>query len=188
MSSSVGQFWYWKFNIFQNFWLPTSIMLAVTLATRFKFWSPKSKFGRPGHHFSRQNWALPRTPLNQARQIFYLLLNEYNNCSHFIYIYCRSDNKFCVCTSRIGGVMVTQFFSVLASSAVDRGFEPRSGQIKDHIISICCFSTKHAVLRRKNKDWFARNQDNVSESGDMSTCGLLFQWASTIKIQPSMLV
>ena len=30
--------------------------------------------------------------------------------------------------NRIGGVMV----SVLASSAVDRGFEPRSGQIKDY--------------------------------------------------------
>jgi hypothetical protein len=53
--------------------------------------------------------------------------------------------------------------SVLASSAVDRGFEPRSGQIKDYNIGICCFSTKHAVLRRKDKDWLARNQDNVSE-------------------------
>ena len=30
--------------------------------------------------------------------------------------------------NRIGGVMV----SVLASSAVDRGFKPRSGQTKDH--------------------------------------------------------
>jgi len=27
----------------------------------------------------------------------------------------------------------------------------------------------------KSKDWLARNQDNVSEWGDMSTCGLLFQ-------------
>ena len=120
--------------------------------------------------------------LNQTRQIFYVLFNEYNNCSHFIYIYCHSDNKFCVCSNRIGGVLV----SVLASSAVDRG----SCRIKDNIISICCFSPKHAVLRKKNKDWFARNQDNVSESGDMSTCGLLFQWAtcSTIKIQLSMLL
>ena len=38
----------------------------------------------------------------------------------------------------------------------------------DYEISICCFSTKHAVLRRKSKDWLARNQDNVSEWGDMS--------------------
>jgi hypothetical protein len=34
------------------------------------------------------------------------------------------------------GVMV----SVLALSAVDHGFEPRSGQTKDYKIGICCFS------------------------------------------------
>ena len=50
------------------------------------------------------------------------------------------------------GVMV----SVLASSAVDRWLE----QIKDYTIGICCFTAKHAALRRKRKDWFARNQNN----------------------------
>jgi hypothetical protein len=65
--------------------------------------------------------------------------------------------------------------SVFASSAVDRGFEPRSGQIKDYEIGICCFSAKHAVLKRKSHDWLDRNQDNVSEWSDMSTRGLLFQ-------------
>jgi len=69
-------------------------------------------------------------------------------------------------TNRIGGVM----FSVLASSAVDRGLEPRSGQTKDYEIGICCFSA------------------NVSEWSDMSTRGLLFQWASTMKIRLSVLV
>jgi hypothetical protein len=78
--------------------------------------------------------------------------------------------------------------SVLASSAVDRGLEIWSGQTKDYDIGICCFSAKHAALRRKNKDWLARNQNNVSEWSDMSTRGLLFQWASTIKIQLSVLV
>ena len=73
--------------------------------------------------------------------------------------------------NRIGGAMV----SMLASSAVDRGFEPWSGKTKDYKIGICCFSAKHAALRRKNKDWLARNQNNVSEWSDMSTCGLLFQ-------------
>ena len=53
--------------------------------------------------------------------------------------------------------------SVLCSSAVDREFEPRSGQTKDYKIGICCFSAKHAALRRKSKDWSARNQNNVSE-------------------------
>jgi hypothetical protein len=28
---------------------------------------------------------------------------------------------------------------------------------------MCCFSAKHAALRRKYKDWLARNQNNVSE-------------------------
>ena len=79
--------------------------------------------------------------------------------------------------NHIGGVMV----SVLSFSAVDRGFESRSGQTKYYKIGICCFSAKHAGLRRKNKDWLARNQYNVSEWSDMSTRGLLFQWASTIK-------
>jgi hypothetical protein len=71
--------------------------------------------------------------------------------------------------------------SVLASSAVDRGFEPQSGQITDYEIGIRCFSAKHAVLRGESKDWLARNQDNVSEWNDMSIRRLLFQWASTIK-------
>jgi hypothetical protein len=65
--------------------------------------------------------------------------------------------------------------SVLTSSAVDRGIEPRSGQTRDYKIGICCFSAKHAALRRKSKDWLDRNQNNVSEWSDMSTRGLLFQ-------------
>jgi hypothetical protein len=47
--------------------------------------------------------------------------------------------------NRIAGVMVC----VLASSAVDLGFEPRSGQTKDYIhvyvIGMCCFSAMHAA-------------------------------------------
>jgi hypothetical protein len=43
--------------------------------------------------------------------------------------------------------------SVLALSAVDRGFEPQSGQTKDYKIGICCFSTTYAALWKKNKDW-----------------------------------
>ena len=69
-----------------------------------------------------------------------------------------------------------------------RGFEPRSGQTKDYNIGIWCFSPKHATLRRKNKDWSARNPNNVSEWSDMRTRGLLFQCASAIKIQLSVLV
>ena len=58
--------------------------------------------------------------------------------------------------------------SVLVLSVVDRGFVPRSGQTKDNKIGICCFSTKHTLLRRKSKDWLARNQDNEFDLGEMS--------------------
>ena len=49
--------------------------------------------------------------------------------------------------------MKISYRGVLASSAVDRGFEPRSGQAKKNKIGICCFSAKHAALKRKSKDW-----------------------------------
>ena len=57
----------------------------------------------------------------------------------------------------IGGVMV----SVLALNTVDCGFRAQSAQIKDYKIGICCFSAKHATLRRKSKDRLAQKQDNV---------------------------
>jgi len=41
-------------------------------------------------------------------------------------------------------------------------------KLKTIKIGICCFSAKHATLRRKNKDWLALNQDNLSEWSDMS--------------------
>jgi hypothetical protein len=55
-------------------------------------------------------------------------------------------------------------------------------------IGICYISAKHAALRRKSKDWLARNQNDVSEWSDMSHHGLLLQCASTMQIQPIMLV
>ena len=87
----------------------------------------------------------------------------------------------CQLWDRSGGVMV----SMLASSAVDYGFEPRSGQTKDYKIGICCFTAKYTALRSKNKYFLTRDQDNVSEWNNISTRGLLFLWASTIKLQLS---
>ena len=71
----------------------------------------------------------------------------------------------------IGGVMV----SMLAWSVVDCGFESRSGQTQNYKIGICCFSARHTALRRKSKDWLARNQDNFSEKGNKPVRRLLFQ-------------
>jgi hypothetical protein len=96
----------------------------------------------------------------------------------------RSDESYIAWMSyysihhnRIGGVIVV----VLASSAVDRGFEPQSGQTKNYKIGICCFSAKQPALRRKSKDWLARNQNNVSQLGNMSPRTVI-QWASTMNI------
>ena len=54
--------------------------------------------------------------------------------------------------------------SVLASSAIDCGYELRSCQTKEYKIGIGCFSAKNATLREKN---------NVSEWSDISTQWLL---------------
>ena len=64
----------------------------------------------------------------------------------------------------------TKKHRLLASSVADGGI-PAS--VKDYKIGICCFSTKHAPLKNKSKDWLAWNQDNVSKWADVSTHGML---------------
>ena len=92
---------------------------------------------------------------------------------------------FLVPMNRIGDGMD----SVLASCVIDRGFEPLSGQTKEYKIGICCFSLSTRVsLKIKSKYSLVCNQDNVSEWGDMSIRGLLFQWVRTIQIKRSVLV
>jgi hypothetical protein len=39
----------------------------------------------------------------------------------------------------------------------------------------------HAALRRKNKDWLAWNQNNMSEWSTMSSFGLLLQFSSSYR-------
>jgi len=51
---------------------------------------------------------------------------------------------------------------MLAYSAVDRALDPLSGQIINLVFA--AFFIKHTGLRRKDKDWLAQNQDNVSVS------------------------
>ena len=91
-------------------------------------------------------------------------------------------------TNLAGGVMGSLF----SSSVIDYEFESRSGQTKDYQICIICFSTKLTSLSSKRKDGQTlrlRNVDNISEWIDMyNTDGLLFQLASNIKIQLSVLV
>ena len=69
-------------------------------------------------------------------------------------------NVLCSC---VGGILV----SVLTSSVVDH--ETNIGVVKpDNEVGIWCFSAKHSVIRRKNKDLFAPNQNNVCPSGATS--------------------
>jgi hypothetical protein len=95
---------------------------------------------------------------NKKTTNVFLKLNK-NNYLVFMYqmlscVSCLKEyESYCFRMNRIGGVMV----SMLASSAVDRGFEHRSGQTKDYKIGTCCFSAKHAALRKKSKYWLAWN-------------------------------
>ena len=61
------------------------------------------------------------------------------------------------------------------TSAVDRGFKPLSVQTKDY--NFFCFCAKHAALRLVDSE-HARNHDIVSDWGEKSISGLLFQRAT----------
>ena len=80
--------------------------------------------------------------------VVYYFLKQCHLCSMYTFCHFIFSSFF---SNHIGGVIV----SVLASSAVDCGFESQSGQTKDYKIGICCFSAKHVALRRKSKDWLA---------------------------------
>jgi hypothetical protein len=53
----------------------------------------------------------------------------------------KQDLLYSNIKDHIGVVMV----GVIESSAVDKGFEPRSGQVKGYNNGIGCFSNKHVV-------------------------------------------
>jgi hypothetical protein len=63
--------------------------------------------------------------------------------------------------------------SVLASSAVDRRFEPRSNQTKDNKNLICCFSTINELEQRLIDSESGYIIIKVSAWSNMSTRGLL---------------
>ena len=50
--------------------------------------------------------------------------------------------------------------SVLNKYAIDRGFEPRSGQTIDYKIGICCCSTKLLALKRwgEGENWLTPSE------------------------------
>ena len=80
---------------------------------------------------------------------------------------------------------ITEILFKVALNIINPNQVP-SGETRYYEIGICFFSTNYSALRSKRKrlvGW-----DNVSEWNDMSIHGLLFQYASTMEIQKSMLV
>jgi len=77
-------------------------------------------------------------------------------------------------------------------SMVDRLVRSSPGRVKpDYKIGmyvLLFLSKTRSFKERKSKYWLNRTQYTVSKWSDMSTQGLLFQWASTEKIQLSVLV
>jgi len=67
---------------------------------------------------------------------------------HIWQVFCISKCISCNYSNHISGVMVCVLDSL-------------SGQTKDYKINICFISVKHATLRRKSKDWLARNQIRI---------------------------
>jgi len=120
-----------------------------------------------GQVFRNITWHYPSRPQNERAPYpsHEDALNP-ENCQEFpvsTFGYGKSAHRYennWILGSQIGfgGVMV----NVLASMMVDCGCGPRSGETKDYTIGICCFSAKHAALRKKSKDWLAPNQNNVS--------------------------
>ena len=61
--------------------------------------------------------------------------------------------------------------SVLVSSAVDRGFEPRSSQTKNYEIRICCFFAKHTTVKS-----FVRSSALFETAWGKSTAPCMVPW------------
>jgi hypothetical protein len=89
--------------------------------------------------------------------------------------------NFTTKTHGIGGVMA----SMLASSAIDSS---SSDQMKQKTIKLVFVAYTLSTHHYGGLEQKLVGQYNVSAWSDMSTSGLLFQWANTIKIQLRMLI
>jgi len=87
-----------------------------------------------------------------------------------------SKNVFLPCLGKISNFIYDICYCLsgvcmFVSSAVDREFDPRSGETKHFKTCIGCFSVRYAAWRSKNDDWMAPSQYfYLSEA----TCLLLF--------------
>ena len=54
--------------------------------------------------------------------------------------------------------------STLASSVVDRGFEPRSDQAKDYKVGICCLSSKYVYSIKEWEQTLVSSESELHEN------------------------
>ena len=78
---------------------------------------------------------------------FFFLLNGIN-ALYITYIYLA----LITIMKHVGGNMII----VIASSALDRGFDKQSRQTNDYHIGMCCLSAKHTSFRSRSKDCLLR--------------------------------
>ena len=120
-------------------------------------------------------WAWFPQLLKKICFLFYVKYQKHFCCPTYGLISIRTP---LTTLTRINGVI----FSVLASSAVDHGFVLQSCQTKDYKTGIFCFSSNHAALRTLRAKTGCLGIRLMCTSG-RHVYMLLFQWASTIKIQ-----
>ena len=86
-----------------------------------------------------------------------MLILKYIICIIQDQVKCINNTQVCTNT-----IIILNFGGVLASSAIDRGFEPRSGQTKDNTIDICYFSAIHGALKGVRVMVFSAIFNNIS--------------------------
>ena len=64
---------------------------------------------------------------------------------------CKTQIRFFLFNNLVSGVIVR----MLSLNVGNHGFETWLGQTQDYKFGICCFSSKHGVIRSKSKDWLA---------------------------------
>ena len=85
-------------------------------------------------------------PYQFSHQTYFIVRYKLST-THTLPLY-LADTEY-IFQNHIGCVMV----NVFASSALDRGFEPRSSQTNDYMTCIYCFSAKHVALWRAMTGW-----------------------------------
>jgi hypothetical protein len=115
-----------------------------------------------------QNWHSP----SRFDRMVMILYRTYNSFSSF-----ARQLNYCLNAAFLAK---KQQIPILYSFVwQDRSSYPQSIALEASMLTIT-LPMRFAALRRKNKDWLARNQNNVSEWSDISTQWLLLAHLETV--------